>query len=35
LSRQLRATELSQREFAYRFDPFSLTLLEIQLAGKN
>jgi len=30
-----RTAQLSQREFAYRFDPFSLTLLEIQLAGKN
>lgn len=30
-----KPAELSQREFAYRFDPFSLTLLEIQLTGKN
>ena len=35
VSVQNRAAELSQREFAYRFDPFSVTLLEIQLSGKN
>jgi alpha-L-arabinofuranosidase len=32
---QNRTTELSGREFSYRFDPFSVTLLEIQLAEKN
>jgi len=32
---QNRTTALSGREFSYRFDPFSVTLLEIQLAGKN
>jgi alpha-L-arabinofuranosidase len=35
VSVQHRTAEFSGREFSYRFDPFSVTLLEIQLAGKN
>jgi len=30
-----RTAYLRGREFTYRFDPFSLTLLEMQLTGKN
>jgi hypothetical protein len=32
---QNRTVEFREREFTYRFDPLSVTLLEMQLAGKN
>jgi alpha-L-arabinofuranosidase len=35
VSVQSRTTDISGREFTYHFDPFSVTLLEMQLAGKN
>lgn len=35
VSVQSRTADYKQREFAYRFDPFSLTLLEIGLTNKN
>ena len=35
VSVQNRTAGFSGREFSYRFDPFSLTLLEMQLAGRN